>query len=168
MHVKYLAAEQKLKRKPDLLQNQWLKCADTVWFRLEIHSHGITAAEVQPTFQRAKIQVIPVNKQGLSEVKPFSLGAEGISRTEPYSPLLTQERHSCHWGFLHFLHQFQFCRAEPLLLHCHFHVKHHCISHPLRCLPSCGNKIEWNIGGKVEPLLPHQHPPLMLWANTIK
>jgi len=34
---------------------------------------------------------------------------------------------------------------------------------------SHGNKIQKNIGEKVQPLLPnHQHPPLTLWANIIE
>ena len=36
-------------------------------------------------------------------------------------------------------------------------------------LLSHGNIVYWNIGGKIQPLLPsHQRSPLMLWANIIK
>ena len=51
------------------------------------------------------------------------------------------------------------------LLHPHFHF----VRLPLCCHLSHSNKMQWDIGGKVQPLLPyHQHPSLTFWANIIK
>ena len=59
-----------------------------------------------------------------------------------------------------------FCMVEfhyMLFLHTHFHVRLHLCCHLLR-----GNKIKWNIVGKVQPLLPYyQHVPLTSWTNII-
>jgi len=45
------------------------------------------------------------------------------------------------------------------LFHPHFHVRHHSVPLPLCCHLSHCNNMEWNIGGRVQPLLPyHQHP----------
>jgi len=39
---------------------------------------------------------------------------------------------------------------------------------PFCCHLSHSSKMEWNTGGKLQPLLPyHQYPPLTLWANRI-
>ena len=65
-----------------------------------------------------------------------------------------------------------FCMEEfssTPLLHPHFHVRRNFVRLSLCCHLSHGNKIWWNTGGKVQPLLPyHQYPPLMVWTNTIK
>ena len=53
--------------------------------------------------------------------------------------------------------------VSPLLLHTHFHVRHHYVRLPLCCRQSHSNKMSWDVGAKVLPLLPHhQHPPLTL------
>ena len=65
-----------------------------------------------------------------------------------------------------------FCMKEfsdTPLLYMHFHVRQHFV----RLLPcgylSQGNKMQWNIGVKVQPILPHHHHLLLiLWANIIK
>ena len=55
------------------------------------------------------------------------------------------------------------------LLHPHSHVRCHSVRLTLCCHLSHGNKMQQNIGRKVQPLPPHhQHLPLMSWANIIK
>ena len=55
---------------------------------------------------------------------------------------------------------------DTLLLHPHFYGRHHSVTLPLCCHVSQGNRMERNIGGKVQPLLPyHHHSPLTSWAN---
>lgn len=65
-----------------------------------------------------------------------------------------------------------FCTEEfsgTTLLHTHFHIRHHFVGVPLCCRLSYGNKMEQNVGVKVQPLLLyHQHPPLISWANVIR
>jgi len=59
--------------------------------------------------------------------------------------------------------------SDTPLLHMHFHVRYHLSRLLLCCHLSHSNKMSWNIGVKVQPLLPsHQHLPLMAWANIIK
>ena len=54
------------------------------------------------------------------------------------------------------------------LFHTHFHVRHHSVRLPFFFHLSHNNKMEWNTGGKVQPLLPYQQYPLsMSWANII-
>ena len=66
-----------------------------------------------------------------------------------------------------FFHMEQF-NYTPLL-HMHFHIRRHFVRLLLCCHLSHGNKIQWNTGRKVQPLLSyHQHLPLMSWANIIK
>ena len=55
------------------------------------------------------------------------------------------------------------------LFHTHFRVRRHFVRLPHCCHLLHGNEIEWNISGKVQPLLPYQqHSPLTSWANIIK
>ena len=67
---------------------------------------------------------------------------------------------------------FFFCMEEfndTLLLHLCYHVRHHFVRLLLCCHLSHGNNVQWNIGRKVQHLLPyHQRLPLTLWANVIK
>lgn len=57
---------------------------------------------------------------------------------------------------------------DTSFLHLHFHVRCHSVRLPLCCHLSHDDKMEWNIGGKVQLLLLyHQHPPMILWANRI-
>ena len=57
-----------------------------------------------------------------------------------------------------------FCMEEfsdTPLFHLHFHVTHHCVTVTFCCHVSHSDNMLWNIGGKVQPLLPyHQH----LWC----
>ena len=65
-----------------------------------------------------------------------------------------------------FVHMEQF--SDTSLLHMHFHIRHHFFRLPLCCHLSYSNKVQQNIGGKVQSLLPyHQHPSLM-WANIMQ
>ena len=60
-------------------------------------------------------------------------------------------------------------QCHPFASSAHFHVRHHPVRVPLCCHLSHGNNMEWDIGGKVQPLLPYQHhQPLKLWVNIIK
>ena len=43
--------------------------------------------------------------------------------------------------------------SDTLLLHTHFHVRHHFVRLPLCCHLSHGNNMQWNIGGNVYPLV---------------
>ena len=59
--------------------------------------------------------------------------------------------------------------SDPLLPHTCFHIRHHSVRLPLCCHLSHSNNTSWNIGAKVQPLLPqHHHPPLLLWASIVK
>jgi len=55
------------------------------------------------------------------------------------------------------------------LLHMHFHVRHHFVRLPLCChLLLHNSNMEWNIGRKVQLLLPcHQQPPVTSQTNLI-
>ena len=54
-------------------------------------------------------------------------------------------------------------KVTPLLIHTYFHVRSHLVRLSLCCHLSHSNKTLWNIGGKVQPLLPYyQHLPQML------
>ena len=67
----------------------------------------------------------------------------------------------------HFFHVEEF--DDTLSLHTHSHVSCHSFRLPLCCHLSHSNKTEQSMGGKIQALLPyHQHPPLMLWTNTMK
>ena len=63
-----------------------------------------------------------------------------------------------------------FCMGEfngTLLFCVHFHARHHLVRPHLCCHLSHSNK--WNVGGKVQSLLPsHQHLLLILSINIIK
>ena len=73
-----------------------------------------------------------------------------------------QQVNECHF-FL--MEQFN----DTSFLHWHFHVRHHFVRLPLFCHLLHSDRIEWNIGGKVQLLwLYHQHPPLTLWTIIIK
>jgi len=70
-------------------------------------------------------------------------------------------------GGYHFFHMEEF--SDTPLLHTHFHVRCQSVRLSLCWHLSHGNKMQWDIGGKAQPLLPyHQHPPLMSWTNIIK
>jgi len=89
----------------------------------------------------------------------------------PLSPLLKCTPHCAHIHSLVSINIQQasmsingcnfFCMEEfdnTPLLHTHFHVRCHSVC----CHLSHGNKMQGDIGGKVQPLLPYyQHPPLM-------
>ena len=54
-------------------------------------------------------------------------------------------------------------------LHMHFHVRWYCVRVPLCCHLSLDNKMWWDIGGKVQLVLPnHWQLPWILWTNIIK
>ena len=57
--------------------------------------------------------------------------------------------------------------SSTVLLHLHFHVRLHSVRLSLCWHLSHGNNMEWNTGGKGQPLLPY-HLPLMSLANIIK
>ena len=54
------------------------------------------------------------------------------------------------------------------LLYMCFHTRCHFIWLPLCCQLSHGNSMQWNIGKKVQSLMPYQLPPMTLWANILK
>jgi len=58
--------------------------------------------------------------------------------------------------------------SDTPLLHKHFHIRCHFVRLSFCCHLSHGNNMDWDIGGKVQPLLPYKHPPLTLWANIVK
>ena len=58
--------------------------------------------------------------------------------------------------------------SDTPLLHAHVHVRHCFVRLLLCCYLSHSNKMQQNIGRRIQPLLPYQYPPLMLWANIIK
>ena len=59
--------------------------------------------------------------------------------------------------------------SDADFFHSHSYVRHHSVRLLLCCHLSYGNKMKWNIGGNVQPLLPyHQHPVLTRWANILK
>jgi len=54
--------------------------------------------------------------------------------------------------------------SDTPLLHTHFHVRCQSVRLPLCCHLSHGNNMEWDIVGKVQPLLSyHQHRLTTLW-----
>ena len=71
----------------------------------------------------------------------------------------------CQWVqfFLFFIF---FCMEEFIvtpLLHLHFHIIHHCVRLPLCYHLLHSNKMQWNMNGKVQSLLPyHQHPTVIV------
>jgi len=70
-------------------------------------------------------------------------------------------------GVYHFFGMEEF--SDTPLLHSRFHVTRHCDRVLLCCHLLHGNKIQWDIDGKVQPLLScHQHLPLMSWTNILK
>jgi len=67
----------------------------------------------------------------------------------------------------HFLCMEEF--TDTPLLHLHSHIRQHSVRLSLCCHLSRGNERNRDIAGKLQPLLPsHQHPPLTLWASSIK
>lgn len=62
-----------------------------------------------------------------------------------------------------FFHMEEFSSTPLFCLHFHVSQWHHCVTVPLCSHLLCSNKMEWNMGGKVQHLLSyHQHPSLML------
>ena len=67
----------------------------------------------------------------------------------------------------YFVHMKKF-NVTPLF-HMHFHDSHHSVRLSLFCYLLHSNKMEKNVGGKVQHLLLyHQHLSLKTWANIIK
>ena len=59
--------------------------------------------------------------------------------------------------------------SDILFLHIHFCVRYHSVRLPLCCHLSDSNKMQWNIGKVVQPVLPyHQHLLLTSCANNNK
>ena len=58
-----------------------------------------------------------------------------------------------------------FCIEEFNDTPLHFHVGCQFPSLPLCSHLSHSNKMEWDTGGKVQPLLPYHHLPLISWTN---
>ena len=80
---------------------------------------------------------------------------------------ITIQQTSMNVSGCHFVRVEEF--SDTPLLHTHFHVRCHSVRPSFCCHLSHRNKIKWDIGRKVQPLLPyHQHPSLVLWANIIK
>ena len=82
------------------------------------------------------------------------------------APLLKRSEALINVSEGHCFHMEEF--SSTPLLYPRFHVRHHSVRMPLCCHLLHSNNTPRNAGGKVQPLLPSQQPPLTLWADIIK